>query len=198
MLKARFVKAALAAALITAFLIGSSVAAAPAGQQSSGVYSFADGSPVDGAHATLLRNDGGIRMTLTTSGLDAGGTYTIWWVIFNNPEACTDGVHGLGLLCGAGDLGSGDVAASVLYATGHVVGKNGKGNFGAHLSVGQMTNDVLFGPGLLDPRGAEVHLIVRGHGDPIPGLVREQISTVDGGCSINDCESQQFAAFAGP
>jgi hypothetical protein len=182
--------------MLSMSLLGASAAAAPASTQSSGVYSLSDGNPVDGAGATLLRTDSSIRMTLHTTQLDPGGTYTVWWIIFNNPAACTDAFHGLGLLCGEGDLGSPAVAASVLFATGHVVGQNGKGNFGAHLHVGQMTNDVLFGPGLLDPRGAEIHVIVRSHGDPIPGLVREQISTVGGGCDINTCESQQFAAFA--
>lgn len=176
-------------------LLASSVAAAPAQHQSSGIYRLADGSPVAGGSATLVRNGSGVRMTLHTSQLNPGGAYTVWWVIFNDPDACTEGVPDLGLRCSEEDLGSPAVAASVLLATGHVVGKNGRGNFGAHLSTGQLTNDVLFGPGLLDPLGAEIHLIVRGHGDPIPGLVKAQISTVDGGCDINTCESQQFAAF---
>jgi hypothetical protein len=202
MLGIRIVSVALATAIVTTLLMGLSVAAAPAGQQSSGVYSLANSSPVAGAWSTLLRTDSGIRMTLHTAQLDPGGAYTVWWIIFNNPAACQHGVEELGLRCSEGDLlpfgGDPAVTSSVLLATGHVIGNNGIGNFAAHLRVGQFTNDVLWGNGLLDPYGAEIHLIVRSHGDPIPGLVTEQISTVNGGCDINDCASQQFAAYPAP
>lgn len=199
MLWRRLVRVTLIVSALAVLIGGASVAAAPAARQSSNVYAFADASEVDGAWSTLLRNDGGVRMTVHTSQLDAGGAYTVWWVIFNNPAACTHGMPELGLLCGEGDLlafgGDPAVMSSVLYAAGHVVGMNGKATFGAHLRVGQLTNDVLWGDGLLDARGAEIHLVVRSHGDPIPGIVSEQIRTFGGACDINTCEDQQFAAY---
>ena len=51
----------------------------------------------------------------------------------------------------------------------------------------------MFGSGLLEAQGAEVHLILRTHGLPIPGWVDEQISTFEGGCEVNVCANQQFA-----
>jgi hypothetical protein len=54
----------------------------------------------------------------------------------------------------------------------------------------------LCGPGLLDPRGAEIHILVRYHGVVIPAMMPAQIMTVGGGCLINDCEVLQAAAHS--
>jgi hypothetical protein len=148
---------------------------------------FSDEAIVPGSSSTLVRNASGISMTIHTSELEAGAAYTIWWVIFNQPDACTDAP------CGLDDLFEPAVQASVLYAAGHVVPPTGRGNFAASLRAGGPSRQVLFGPALLDSRRAEVHLVVRSHGEPIPGLVHEQIGSFQGGCDINACEDVQFA-----
>lgn len=141
---------------------------------------------VPGASSTLVRTKDGITVTIHTSELDPGAAYTVWWVIFNNPENCVGG-------CGEDDLFRNGANASVVWATGHVIGNNGVGNFAAHLKEEDNPSGlVLFGPGLQDAEGAAVHLIVRTHGQPIPGVVNEQISTVNGGCPPNTCADQQF------
>ncbi len=162
----------------------------PAQIDESEVGRFADGSLVDGASSMLVRTDDGVTMTIHTSDLEPGAAYTVWWVIFNDPAMCSDGV------CGMNDLlpfgGSPAVMSSVVRATGHVIGNNGVGDFAAHLEEGNPLGQVLFGPGLLDARGAEIHLVVRSHGQPIPGLVDEQISMFNGGCKVNTCTDVQF------
>lgn len=117
---------------------------------------------------------------------------------FNNPAACDNS-------CNAPDLGNPAVLGTVLYAAGHVIGPNGKGNFAAHLAVGDTSGDsfpVEFPGdlvGLIAPLEAEIHLVVRSHGPPLPGQVAEQISTFNGGgCHdpgdpTDACEDQQFA-----
>jgi hypothetical protein len=65
--------------------------------------------------ATLYRGKQGVEMRVATSGLMIHSSYTVWWVIFNNPAACVGG-------CGPDDLGRPDVRASVLYAAGFVTG----------------------------------------------------------------------------
>ena len=139
--------------------------------------------------SVLVRNDTGIVAEIRTSNLDRAA-YTVWWAIFNNPAFCAD------LPCTSSDLpaNGGDirVEASILYADGDVVGPNSKGRFIAGLSVGQ-TKDALFGPGLLDPRGAEVHLLVRTHGSEILEVLHEQVTTPGGGCPPNSCGDQQFS-----
>lgn len=175
-----------------------SALAAPA---SSTVYRFSDASEVPGASASLVRADGNVSMTLRTSELDQNAAYTVWWVIFNNPIDCSstcgedDIFDEKGLIVNDdGTFGTPGVNVSAVFAAGHVVGKNGVGNFGAGLREGK-TSGALFGPGLVDAQGAEIHLIVRSHGELIPGMVNKQISTEPGGCSINDCVDQQFAVF---
>ena len=201
--------------LILAVTVTALAAPAP-----SAVRRFADASIVSGSSASLVRADDNVAMTLQTTELDPGATYTMWWVVFNNPEYCIAGTPFS--TCGEGDIfetdengnlildddgnpilqvneddgtfGTPEVNVSVVFATGHVVGEDGAGNFGAGLREGK-TSGALFGPGLADAQGAEIHLIVRTHGEPIPGMVNKQISTVDGGCGINTCVDQQFAVF---
>ena len=179
--------------------------AAPPSHDSTDVRWFSDASVVDGSSATLMRNDQNVRLTLNTSELEAGGAYTIWWIIFNNPEYCSDS-------CGEDDLPPFNpdgynpaIEPSAAFATGHVIGNNGKGNFGASLQEGLPKGQTLFGEGLIDSRKAEIHIVVRAHGQPIPGIVNEMIGTYGGGCSEdtgggpgavgNDCADPQFAVF---
>lgn len=148
------------------------------------------GSPIPGANiagtSTLHRNKNGITVNFKAEGL-IPGAYTIWWVIWNNPEECA--VPGA---CVDTDFANAaNVQVEVLYAAGHVVGKNGKGNFSAHLKAGddsESINQSFFG---LPPAGglqagntykAEVHVVLRTHGPKVPGLVNEQIGSYEGGC----------------
>jgi hypothetical protein len=173
---------ALAAVLVAAVVAGPTQAD-PATRDVSPVIVFGTPDLVPGAWSALVRTDEGVAMTLHTSGLGPGSATTVWWVVFNNPEFCTHGQFGL--RCGEGDLppfgGDPAVQASVLWATGNVIGGAGIGDFGAYLGEGDTTG-ARFGPGLIDARRADVHLIVRTHGAAIPGLLAEQISTFDGGC----------------
>ena len=174
---------------------------------STTVHRWADASIVPGASASLVRTDNNVAMRLHTSELDSYGAYTIWWVVFNNPGLCssacgeddifeTDDDGNLILIDnGDGTFGTPGVNVSVLFATGHVVGSDGVGNFGASLKEGRSSGEVLFGPGLIDAQGAEIHLVVRTHGELVAGMVNEQISTFDGGCDVNFCDDQQFAVF---
>jgi hypothetical protein len=188
---AKNLKQAVLLAVIVGVLVGSTVVyAAPAQRSTVPVHPYGDSSTnIPGSSSTLVRTDNGVSMTLHTSGLDAGA-YTVWWVIFNDPSQCSGGE------CGVDDVlpPPGNVAAgvSVARATGNVVGGSGKGNFGAALSVGD-TSEVLFGPGLTNPRGAEIHLIVRYHGEIIPGMVDEQLHDLNGGCPPNECADVQMA-----
>ncbi|MGB5229046.1 MAG: hypothetical protein WBN55_12345 [Eudoraea sp.] len=137
--------------------------------------------------ATLHRNKNGITVNYKATGLYPGA-YTIWWVIWNNPLECIGGD-----LCGESDFGTPGVDVDVMYAGGHVVGNNGKGNFSAHLNAGDETPEsmnVPFGLPLVEGGGlqvgktfsAEVHVVLRTHGPAVPGLVNEQISSYAGGC----------------
>ena len=175
------------------------------------------GDPVTGASSQLVVNNNGVSMNIKTHTLDSGAAYTSWWVVFNEPGECKHGVPGVSQ-CGEEDLppfgGDPAVDASTLFAAGHVIGDNGKGNFASRLKFGDTTRAV-FGPGLREVDDAvEIHVVVRSHGPPLPGLVNQQISTLHGGCvsapsdpdapdilgdpGENICISQQFAVFQLP
>jgi hypothetical protein len=156
----------------------------PASKSEGELLQFSNGLPVLGSSAMLVRTDKGVTMTIHTSGLDPGAAYTVWWVIYNNPEHCQSDV-----CTDPPDFGNPDVQATLLHATGHVIGNNGVGNFAAHLAEGDPSSgDEL---GLVDASKAQIELVVRSHGQPIPGMVKEQITMFNGGCSINVCESEQ-------
>ena len=112
---------------------------------------------VPGATSTLVRTSNGISVSLQTSGLPAGHAVTVWALIFNNPTACGAG----GCDETRGDLGLAAVQGSLQRVTGHVVGA--ESSFAGHLGIGE-ASQTAFGPGLLDPYGAQINLIVREHG----------------------------------
>lgn len=172
-------------------------AAGPAERSSSPIETCNAGPPVNCATtdgvavgtSTITRTMGGVSIVNHTTGLTPGDAVTNWFVVFNNPEACI--VPGecsdADVLAFIGSLMAGEpdnpVGIDVLFATGHVVNGD-RTSFAAHLAVGD-TSGSLFGPfsvGLQDPFEAEVHSIVRTHGPAIPGIVNDQIRTVDGGC----------------
>jgi hypothetical protein len=151
--------------------------------------------PVEVGTSTLTRTGSGIALNLHTTGLQAGHAVTIWWMVFNNPEAC---IHGATTpdptdpRCGMADITNAAVGLSVLYAAGHVIDEDGVADFGAYLQEGD-TDGALPGMklGLLDAAGADVHLVVRDHGPADPGRVDEQIHTI-GACNP-DCHDLQMS-----
>lgn len=157
----------------------------------SDVIDITDGTTVLGS-STLGRDEQDIEMRLETSAMPDLTAATIWWVIFNEPDACATSP------CGLGDLGVPAVQADVLYAAGRVVGGGNPAEFEARLAPGETDGSIfpLLGlpvSGLLNPMGAEVHLVVRTHGPAIADLVEQQIGTFNGGCPPNTCEDIQFS-----
>lgn len=161
---------------------------------SADVFTFQnpDGTPIPAEErdivgsAVLVRSEQGITVSVHTSGLKRGNTYTNWWVIFNNPDACdADG-------CNASDFGNPEVEASVLHATGRVAYTGDKVAFNAFLPVGLVPLNrtregrerIRFGPGLQNTWKAEIHYVIKCHGPagPSAATLVEQISTFNGGC----------------
>jgi len=152
------------------------------------------GTPVTGANSVMIRNAEGVSYTVDTSGLTPGDAATNWWIVFNNPQFCSDGG------CGAKDFpqngGDPKVEASAYWATGAIVDANGFVHFSAHQAVGgPAPGQVLFGPSLQN-RNAEIHIIIRTHGPAStdPATLHGQLTTFGGACSAsNPCFDQQAA-----
>jgi hypothetical protein len=152
---------------LTVLIMGIALAAAApavAGGSESGtspVFSIGPGHTfidfVPGATSKLVRTSNGVSVSLETSQLPAGHAVTVWALIFNNPSACgADGCDET-----QGDLGNPAVQGSLQRVAGHVVGATS--SFAGHLSIGE-ASQAAFGPGLLNPYGAHINLIVREHG----------------------------------
>jgi hypothetical protein len=184
--------------ILTSTFLGSALVALTAisvfaaGPTSTSVRSFADGSVVAGSSASVVRSGAGVSATLSTERLSPGDVVTMWWIVFNHPENCAGPSSAHPFQCGASDLGNPAVEASVLFATGRVISETGSGDYGAHLSVGD-TRGALFGPGLLLPKTAHIHLVLRDHGAADPSRLGLQLHSYDV-CSPT-CVNVQFAVF---
>ncbi len=102
----------------------------------------------------------------------AGDPYTLWLIVFNNPDACVDG-------CDESDLAIPKVCGSVYNGSGAISAANGYGggviNINFNMVAGNIAEDqfVLFGDpkGLLRGKGlkAEIHLVVDQHPQIVQG-----------------------------
>ena len=158
--------------------------------QAENVFNF-DGSVANGA-MLMTRGKNGVKVSISTTGLLYSGTYTVWWVIWNDPSQCNGA-------CGDEDADFGVPGNAVVYAGGFLADAQGSANVNVHLKAGDLPDgyDAVI-PGKLDKGngfGAEIHVVLRTHSAPIPGRVAEQISTFFGACEVTHCEDVQFSVF---
>lgn len=139
-------------------------------------------APEEGT-AHLVRNDHGVRTRIRARHLTPG-VYTLWWVVWNAPEECATP-----FACDEGDLTNPDVGLDIGFGGGRIVGANGNLNLAASLredtdltGFPQEFGLALTNEGLTDARHAEVHLVLRTHGEPIDGMVDEMLHSFNGGC----------------
>lgn len=152
---------------------------------------------IQGSKASYTNGADSIAYSINAKQLEKDHGYTIWLMVFNDPENCIDGGSSpVGLQCGLRDHLNPAAEFSVMYGTG--AWANGSSVRFEGVRQGNspldVPSDVLLGPGLVNPAGAEVHFRVRDHGKPedCPECSEdEQITTFAGGC---DDET----AFIGP
>lgn len=129
--------------------------------------------------ASLVRNDSGVSMTFSTSGIPAGEAVTIWWIILGE---------------------AGPVSAQ--FAAGHVVGGSGIATFSGRLAEGDTSG--CFSPefteavgceGLTDAQAQTVILLARFHGPADPGRIPVQIRTAET-VGISDIVTQLCSPLA--
>jgi hypothetical protein len=181
------------------------------------VHRFTDTTQVKGAEATLIRSNSGVAMKLSTSELPPSEAITVWWVVFNHPENCSD------RKCGENDVfnldadekpilnpdgsaplnvaGIDAADVSILRADGHVIDQSGEAKYAAGLVKGD-TSEAVVGPGLLHPISAEIHLVVRSHGPAQPGKLNDMLYSINGGCADKfpnpPCTDLKYSVFMPP
>lgn len=164
------------------------------------LFPGSDNAPAKTDGSRLTRIAGLITVEVRTSGLDPSGPYSLWAVVFNNPARCHSSP------CSDADLPITPghdplVEAALINIGGGVSLPDGRGVFRGRLPEarnGVVTADLQFGPGLLDAQRAEVHIVVRGHGQPAEADLFSALRSFEGGCNANNkvqppCGNQQVS-----
>jgi hypothetical protein len=153
---------------------------------------IATGAKAPGTGSILVRTKEGVGATVHASGLVPGNVYTLWLGIYNKPKACATTPCSV-----PGDLMNPAVQGVLLFGAGQIAGEDGTVDFGAFRAVGDPSGKAEGPPATAEalerPFQAQIHLAVRSHGPVIPGMLTEQLSTFNGGCSMNMCETVQVA-----
>ena len=154
-------------------------------------------NPKERGTSQLVRNLDGWMLNIDTTDLPVGA-YSIWALIFNDPSMCTDGI------CGLDDVlpppGNVDAGMSPQWVTGGIVGPDRQGHFSGSLGIGVegAPGSLLWGDGLTNPMGAEVHIEVRYHGpaawDDLD-LLMQQLTNVGGNCTPESFGTDPNAFF---
>jgi hypothetical protein len=162
--------------------------------------------PLDEAPDSPDEATGAVRLNRTRNELWASfhvteleprSAFTIWAAIFNRPEECITN-PAADVRCGLDDLFAvpNPARASVFNVGAFVTGDDGTANINIHLRSGAPPDGafVLVGegglidngvrPGLREGNGfgAEVHLVIRTHGEILPHAIAAQLSEFNGGC----------------
>lgn len=197
-------------ALVALMMIaGVAVAAShliPSNTDTQNVYRFDDGSDT-GGDSNLTRTEGMVLATVEAAGLTPGDVYTVWWVVFNNPTACSDACGEDDIFLGgdpANGLNLAQVTAAKIgvgNATGSVAKADSSAEFGAVLKRNDTSgaHQILFPAGLdggallvASGNDAEIHLVIQSHGQARGGpQLLGQLAYVETGCTPF-CEDIQF------
>ena len=146
---------------------------------------------IPAAGSTVMRNNDGVYWNISTSSLTPGEVVTLWVAFFNNPQFCNQMVPG----CDPSDLNNLLVQGSLQWAGGAIVGANGRADFSGFLGLYDNTGFFILpgfthqpnpAPGLINPRGADVHLVIRRHGQASsdPATLQAQLNSFTGGCNV--------------
>jgi hypothetical protein len=154
------------------------------------VRSMATGAVQQGAGSQLTRDKDAIFGIINTKGLNPGWVYTAWFGIFNNPDQCATQP------CSGADFANPAVMGSRVNFGGRLIGPDGAATYGGYLGLAD-TTAAFDGPGLLDPKHAQIHMVIRSHGPALMGTAfNDQLSMFNGGCPPNTCVNVQVSIHA--
>jgi hypothetical protein len=201
-----------------ASLIAASQAASAAPKDRVAVLDDSTREPVTGAFSMLERVDRGIETKVRTRARP-GHAHSLWFVIFNAPENCSDGACGEDDIFIDPDDHSAGFNAEQIVATrassvwgkaGAVSNPAGRLKLNGALGAGEVPdgpNQVAIGrsedgalvplgvvTGLEDPRGAVIIAVLQDHGaaHDDPESLKRQLTSFQGACNPA-CEDTQFA-----
>lgn len=178
---------------------------APSTTNTTATYWFSDGTDAGGL-SHLTRTNGMIVATVEPANLTPSHAHTLWVLVFNRPENCSDACGEDDIFLPDGTLNVPQVLATglgIANGSGNVAKSDGTLEFGARVprnaDLLALGHQVLFGDGFgpivltASPHDAEVHFIIQTHGQARGGpKLLEQLSTVDSACTPF-CTDIQFA-----
>lgn len=152
---------------------------------------------VSGSSAQIVTGANGATLSYNATELNPGHVYTVWFVLFNQPEECAASPCTGKDLLGTTDAVGGEAG----YATGQIADENGRASFFAHMNLGDVPN-AWFGNGFTNPN-AEIHLVLMDHGPQIEDKVDAMLGTLRGGCTDESVpaaypDTAKADGFAGP
>ncbi|HEX2233304.1 MAG TPA: hypothetical protein VHG69_08065 [Thermoleophilaceae bacterium] len=199
-------------------LIAASQAASAAPKDRVAVLDESTRAPITGAFSMLNRADDGITTKVRTRARP-GHAHTLWYVIFNAPENCSDGACGDDdIFIDPSDHSAGFNAAQIAATHASVVWGNagavanpaGRLKLDGALGTGEVPDgpkQVVIGrgadgalvplgviTGLEDPDRAAIIVVLQDHGaaHDDPELLEGQLTSFQGACNPA-CEDTQFA-----
>lgn len=149
---------------------------------------ISDQSVVPAGGSMLVRNQNGVFVTLTTSGLVPGTVATAWIAIFNTPAGCATNP------CSPADLANPSAHAGFFNGGGRVIGADGSATFSTYRAIGDISGLQGGTRALILPMSAEIHYVVRTHGTANLSdltVLNQQLTMLNGGCPPNTCTSIQ-------
>lgn len=187
-IRARFSWAALVLGIVAVAAIGCSESLASSGETADIGAQGSDGEPaaIDGATIERGRDGIGFRMDMPTPApgsyvyptadmmppfgsahpeVSVGGpgepeVFTLWFIVFNNPDQCTDDT------CNIDDIGLDAPARGGVYQGDGRVADGDELVLEGRIRLGQ---EPITGAPLEDPTGAMVHLLIAPHGKVLTG-----------------------------
>lgn len=152
------------------------------GDKKSTTFQAADALSADGQFsktgaAWLVRSKNRVHGRIMSQVADSGYAYTVWFVIFNNPEACVDG-------CNDEDLGNPAVQGAVFYGNAAISASDGVSGGVINIDFRTIAERIPEGTFRLDDPlpepifyqkglrrgngfGAEIHVVVDHHPGPM-------------------------------
>lgn len=151
--------------------------------------------------ATLTRSTAGLWVDQDIDGLTPGYAYTVWWVIFDNPQGCAAST------CAASDLAIREAQGSLVNGGGFVAEGTSQ-SYSSHLARHDVEDaQVQVG----DPSGvdntyrAQVHLVLPSHGVAEASAADRAVQTsmFNGFCNLPPdppgvCQNVSAAVFPSP
>ena len=143
-----------------------------------------DDSTIGGS--LMIRGNDAIRAGVYSRSLTPGDVATLWFIVFNNPEACSTDPCSV-----PADVFNPDAEADFHWGAGAVVNAWGRVWLRGSLNVGETAHSGKAETGLADaealsnPHGAEVVLAIHSHGPALTGAdLDAQLSSFTGGCAV--------------